>query len=430
MKFPDDHMLSAITHPGASWDVLAFIGSLNVGGCEKHLATVYPRLAAVGLKVGIVTFERGGPLEKELRAGGVDVMCSMRPPRTRILGRDLSRLLGYLWPITTVLDISRLLRSGRVGIAHFYLPGAYIFGGLGAVLAGHSNSIMSRRSLNDYQANHPILSRIERFLHRRMRLLAANARAVLAQLIAEGAPADRTFLLYSGVDLEPLTRVPDRAAARKIFDLTAEQLVIGIVANLIPYKGHADLVEALARVSSRVNRKWVLLVAGRDDGLGRVLKERAESLGISSSIRWLGSIKDVSTLWRAADIGVLASHEEGLPNSLLEAMAMGVPMITTNVGGVADIVTNGLDALVVPPRNPEAMAEALIAMIDSPQLRLRLGQAASARIHDVFSLQKCVDGYRLLYEAMLRQPKLSSADIARRFLPGPVNLSPTSATHA
>ena len=112
MKFPDDHILSAITHPGASWDVLAFIGSLNVGGCEKHLATVYPRLAAVGLKVGIVTFERGGPLEKELRAGGVDVMCSMRPPRTRILGRDLSRLLGYLWPITTVLDISRLLRSG------------------------------------------------------------------------------------------------------------------------------------------------------------------------------------------------------------------------------------------------------------------------------------------------------------------------------
>ena len=289
---------------------------------------------------------------------------------------------------------------------------------------------MSRRSLNDYQANHPILSRIERFLHRRMRLLAANARAVLAQLIAEGAPADRTIILYSGVDLEPLTRVPDRAAARKIFDLTTEQLVIGIVANLIPYKGHADLVEALARVSSRMNRKWLLLVAGRDDGLGRVLKERAESLGIASSIRWLGSIKDVSTLWRAADIGVLASHEEGLPNSLLEAMAIGVPMITTNVGGVADIVTNGLDALVVPPRNPEAMAEALIAMIKSPQLRLRLGQAASARIHDVFSLQKCIDGYRLLYESMLRQPKLSSADIARRFQPGSVNLSPTSAAHA
>jgi hypothetical protein len=67
MKLPDDHILNAITHPGAFWDVLAFIGSLNIGGCEKHLATVYPRLAAVGLKVGIVTFQRGGPLEKELR---------------------------------------------------------------------------------------------------------------------------------------------------------------------------------------------------------------------------------------------------------------------------------------------------------------------------------------------------------------------------
>ena len=430
MKFPDDHILSAIADPQACWDVLAFIGSLNVGGCEKHLATVYPRLAADGLKVGIVTFERGGPLEKELRAGGVDVMCSMRPPRTRILGRDLSRLLGYLWPVTTVLDISRLFRSGRVGIAHFYLPGAYIFGGLGALLAGHSNSIMSRRSLNDYQADHPISSKIERFLHRRMRLITGNAQPVVAQLIREGAPAERTLLLYSGVDLEPLTRVPDRAAARRRFGLTSEQLVIGIVANLIPYKGHADLVEALGTLSARVTQRWVLLVAGRDDGPGDALKEKARSLGIASNIHWLGSIDDVLTFWRAADIGVLASHQEGLPNSLLEGMAMGVPMVTTKVGGVTDIATNGVDALVVPPRNPEAMAQALFSLIESPQLRLRLSQAATARIHNVFSLQKCVDGYRLLYDSMLRQPALSSADIARRFHSGSVELSPLSAAHA
>jgi glycosyltransferase involved in cell wall biosynthesis len=426
MRLPSDHILRTLEDPGASWDVLAFIGSLNVGGCEKHLATVYPRLAAAGLKVGIVTFERGGPLEKELRVGGVDVMCSSRPPGTHIL----SRLLGYLWPVTTVLDISRLLRSGRVGVAHFYLPGAYIFGGLGALLAGHSNSIMSRRSLNDYQADHRILSRIERFLHRRMRLLLANAQPVLDQLIAEGAPPDRTLLLYSGVDLEPPTCVPDRAAARNRFGLKPDQLAIGIVANLIPYKGHADLVEALARLSSRTDQKWVLLVAGRDDGPGRALKERAEFQGIASNIRWLGSINDVPTLWRAADIGVLASHQEGLPNSLLEAMAMGVPTVTTNVGGVVDIVTNGVDALVVPPRNPEAIAEALLAMIESPELRLRLGGAATARVHGMFSLQRCVDAYQLLYESMLHRPRLSSTDIARRFQSGSVELSPLSAAHA
>ena len=127
---------------------------------------------------------------------------------------------------------------------------------------------------------------------------------------------------------------------------------------------------------------------------------------------------------------MLASHQEGLPNSLLEGMAMGVPMVTTKVGGVTDIATNGVDALVVPPRNPEAMAQALFSLIESPQLRLRLSQAATARIHNVFSLQKCVDGYRLLYDSMLRQPALSSADIARRFHSGSVELSPLSAAHA
>lgn len=414
-KLPADHVLTALTRSGASWDVLAFIGSLNVGGCERHLATVYPRLAAAGLKVGIVTFKRGGPLEEQVRSGGVDVMCLDRMSTGRIFGRDLSRITLRFTSATMIVDIARLLRSRRVGIAHFFLPGAYIFGGLGAVLARHSNSIMSRRSLNDYQASHPIATWLERFLHPKMRLLTANARLSVRQLLDEGAPPDRTLLLHNGVDLAKLTSALDRDAARRRFEIEPDTVAIAIVANLIPYKGHADLIEAIGKLSSQIEQKWVLFVAGRDDGPARALKERADSLGIASNIRWLGLISDVQALWRAVDIGVLASHEEGLPNSLLEGMAMGVPMVTTRVGGVSDIATDNLDALLVPARDPDAMAAALAKLVTDPQLRSRLGQNAALRIRQSFSLDACVNAYLRLYELMLCRPQLPSTDIVRQF---------------
>jgi glycosyltransferase involved in cell wall biosynthesis len=234
-------------------------------------------------------------------------------------------------------------------------------------------------------------------------------------LIAEGAPPERTLLLHSGVDLERFGRVPDRGVARKQFDLAPDVFVIAIVANLIPYKGHSDLIDALGRIASEIDKRWMLLVAGRDDGAGLVLKKHAQSLGIASNIRWLGLIDDVPVLWQAADIGVLASHQEGLPNSLLEAMALGVPMVATRVGGVTDIATDEEDALLVSPHAPQALATALLRLTNSPELRLRLGRAAKARVHNTFSLQACIDGYRHLYELMLRQPRLSGADITRHF---------------
>ena len=396
---------------------MAFIGSLNIGGCERHLATVYPRLAAAGLKVAIVTFQRGGPLEAELRAAGVDVFCLDRVWSGRFFGRGLRMLSVYTRLALIVSDICRSLRSGRVGVAHFFLPGAYVLGGIGSVLARHSNSIMSRRSLNNYQIGHPIAARIEYFLHRRMRVVTANAAPAAAQLIDEGAPPDRTFVLHNGVNLEHVDRAPDRDTGRKTFGLEPDELAIAIVANLIPYKGHADLIEALGRIRSQISRKWTLLIAGRDDGPGQALKQRAEQLGIASNIRWLGLIDNVPALWRAADIGVLASHQEGLPNSLLEAMSMGAPMVTTNVGGVADIVTDAVDALVVPPRDPEAMAAALLRLVESNDLRARVGVAASDRIRSAFSLDVCIENYLRLYRMMLQRPRLSGAVIARQFQP-------------
>jgi glycosyltransferase involved in cell wall biosynthesis len=408
MNIADDHPFSvAKRRKQKPWDVLAVIGSLNVGGCERHLATVYPRLKAAGFDVGILTFTRGGPLEQQVRASGVDVMCIDREPA------PVTRAERWKRRATTVFDFASTFRRAR--LVHFFLPGAYMIGGLMALAARQPNVVMSRRSLNDYQADHPIATRIERFLHPRMRILTANATASVSQLIEEGAPRDRTLLLQSGVDTSVFEAAPARHEMRKRLALKQDTLVLVIVANLIPYKGHADLVEALGDVASRIDRDWVLMVAGRDDGPRQALAKRADELNVGRHIRWLGPVADVPALLRACDIGILASHQEGSPNSLLEYMAAGLAVVSTKVGGVTDIATNNADALLVPPRDPVALGQAILKLMQDDRVRETLGSAAARRVRTAFSLQACIDAYTHLYDLMLKRPPLPAHEIAKRY---------------
>lgn len=408
---PDDHPLSvAVRRKRKPWDVLALIGSLNVGGCERHLATVYPRLKAKGYDVGIVTFVRGGPLEDELRASGVDVMCISRRETAPV-----TRMEHWTGHLATLLDLVRLFRPKNVRLVHFFLPAAYIIGGLTALTARQRNLAMSRRSLNNYQLGRPVAARLERVLHRRMRILTANASAAVAQLVEEGAPPERTLLLQNGVDTNLIDAAPAKHEVRERLSLTPSILVLVVLANLIPYKGHADLIEALGSIAGQVNPNWVLLVAGRDDGPGQALAERAEELGLSGHIRWLGQVSDVPALLGACDVAVLASHEEGSPNSLLECMAAGLAVVATEVGGVADIATNDADALLVPPRDPVALGRAIQRLLQDTSLRRRLASAAALRVREGFSIDACVTSYARLYDLMLEQPPLPAPEIARRY---------------
>src|SRR5205809_117116 len=144
MHRPDDHPYSvAKRRKQQPWDVLALIGSLSLGGCERHLATVYPRLKAEGYDVGILTFVRGGPLEQQVRASGVDVMC--------ISSREMppvSRAEHWTSHAAALFDFVRVFRRDNARLVHFFLPGAYIIGGLTALAARQPNVVMSRRSLN------------------------------------------------------------------------------------------------------------------------------------------------------------------------------------------------------------------------------------------------------------------------------------------
>jgi len=363
---------------------------LDRGGTERHLVRILPRLRQAGIDASLFVLERGGVLEPELTETGVTIegpgaaaMALQRVPRA-------------------LFSLERLLRRERPDIVHFFLTEPYLVGSMAAALAGNPLRIMSRRSLAHYQKRHPVLAYLERRLHPRTDALIANSSAVYAELAHEVDDRSKLALIHNGVELPPEADVAlARRIARRVFGFANDCVAMAIVANLIGYKGHIDLLAALARAKSRLPADWRLLVVGRDDGEGRALRRGAQERGIATNIVWTGERQDVAQFFAAADIILLASHEEGFSNSLIEAMAHGLPVIATAVGGNLDAVVPGETGLLVPPRAPTAMAEAIAALAGDAALRSRMGEAGRRRVEAEFSLDACVRLYVDLYRRLM-----------------------------
>lgn len=380
-------LLAPITAPPAPVSVLVVVRSLDVGGAERHLLAVIPALCDLGLRIEIAVLHPGGTLEADFAARGV--------PLHAIGRRD-----GI---VSSMRRLRRLYAERRPDVIHFFLPEAYLLGGIAALEMDGPALVMSRRSLNRYQTRHRFAALVERFLHKNMDALVGNSRAVLADLRAEGAPQARMHLIPNGVVVAPAKI--DRVSARTRLGMKDAPLILVIVANLIPYKGHRDLLAALAEAAGALPNGWRLLCVGRDDGIGADLRAEAERLGIATNTHWLGQRLDVPDLLAAADIAISASHEEGSPNAVIEAMAAGLPVISTAAGGAAELVVPGQTGLLVPPREPAALGAAIIDLAVHPARRVAMGQAGRELVVSRHGLAACVDAYAGLYRRLADQAR-------------------------
>lgn len=378
----DIRKADSCTSPGAKPRVLVVIGQLAIGGTERHLANILPRLREAGLDMRVFVFKPGGAMADYLESHGVPVIA------------HASHHTGWRGVLQVATVLMRTVRELRPDIVHFFLPAAYLIGTF-ATWPLRVKRIMSRRSLANYQARYPGVRLLERMCHRKADAVIANSQAVARQLETEGIPRRKLRVIYNGV--ADRSGAFNREHTRERMGLPPNMLVLVMIANLIPYKGHADFLEALALSRSRFPDKWVALLAGRDDGIGRDLQALAVRLGIESHLRWLGAVDDVGPFLAASDIGVLASHEEGFSNAILEGMAAGIPMVVTDVGGNAEAVINDVCGLVVPPRDPAALADALCVLAGSRSMRACLGRTAHERAAAGFSIELCVANYERLY---------------------------------
>ena len=381
------------------------IGSLDLGGAEWHLLQVLPALAKRGWSPRVLTLSpRRGILESDIEDAGVPVVKMSRGSNTAgVVSRV--RQLG-----SASANLYRELRANQAEITWFLLPEAYLIGATVGVVSRISGAmVMSRRSLNLYQIKYPGSRWLERKFHRRMSLVLANSLAVARELRdVESVPADRLRVIYNGIDCSSIDRAASREATRAALDISTDALVMIVVANLIPYKGHADLLQALSMAADRLPRDWVLLCAGSGDEYRRELERLGSELGLDSRIRWLGKRHDVPDLLRAADLALLPSHEEGFSNALLEAMAAGLPVIATDVGGNREAVCDGLTGIIVPPRAPARLADAITSLAGDRSTRVALGDRGRELVQERFSLSACVASYDRLFSALAEQQSLPS----------------------
>lgn len=365
--------------------VVLVIGQLQQGGAEGQLALLARGLAGAGFVPAVACLsEVAEPHASSLRRDGIEV--TLFPRRGR---RDVARVRG----------LASMLRETGAHLVHSFLVGANAYAYAASRLAGLRRLIVSSRTTM------PIPSRASRLVHswvfRSASKVIANAESVKEFTSAYyGVPAASIRVVRNGVDTAGARAAAgDRAAARAEMGVPAEAVLVGTVGRLSREKNldlFVDLAAALARESPST-RFAVVGDGPRRDALARSIR----TAGLTERVALPGARSDVQRLLAAMDVFVLTSDTEGLPNAVLEAMAAGLPVVATRVGGVGELVADGLSGHLVPPGQIVPLLTAVRALVADPGLRARQGSAGLGRIASDFGVARMIEATAGVYEEVL-----------------------------
>ena len=361
--------------------IFHLVGSLEVGGTEKGILLTVPRLSRDRFLSVVCSITARMPLQSELESQGI---------RTYTLGID-SR-----WDIRLVGRLLKLLRKERPDVLHSYLFHANMVSRVVGRLARVPIILNSERSVNQDGGFRMFVN------HRTHRLATAvetNSEAGKSYVLRRlGADPSKVFLVHQGVDtLNSVSQ--DASGVRRALGLDPEALVVGFVGRLHPVKGLSYCVRAFSTVVRELPEARLVLVG---DGPERAQLERlCDVEGVFDRVLFLGQRPDVAQIMSAMDVLVLPSLAEGLSRVVLEAMAMGKPVVATRVGGQSEAVVDGATGLLVLPAEPGALAQALLKVLSDRTVARQMGAEGRARVESWFSVDHAVSRYEQLYPSLL-----------------------------
>lgn len=393
--------------------IVYLIGSMRRGGAEGQVVRLLRHFRNDEYESSLYLLSAVGDHLEELRSMGVTV-------RDFDFERKHSPLAPFtaLRVLATISDIQRALERDRPDILHGFLYWANIFGALAGRRAGTPAILTSRRSLGVFKDGRPLRQWIENWSNRKTDLVTVNSVAVREDALRrERLDPARVRLIYNGVERAPVVSAEEVARFKRKYcleELTREGgHVIVCVANLIHYKGHLTLLDAMRRVV-REHPKCHLLLVGRDGGMKSAIQDRMMKGGLGAHVSLLGAHGDLDVVYAAADAVVLPSEQEGFSNVILEAMAAGRAIVATRVGGIPEAIEDGRDGLLVPSGDPDALAGALLRVVKDDALRARLGEAARHRAETEFSMETMFGKYEALYREAMEAGRGESTDGAAR----------------
>jgi glycosyltransferase involved in cell wall biosynthesis len=307
------------------------------------------------------------------------------------------------WAIPLIIPrLYRLLARQRYDVVHCHLFGANLLGNSLAALC-RVPVRLTHDQTNDVLRHRSFLHRqLDMFANRRTHHIVAVSSSIRAFLCQEeGIPADKVSVIYNAVDLErftPKANGAEREQWRRTWGLPAEALVVGGIGRLHYQKNFPLFLEVAAAVSARIPEA-VFVIAGEGPDLA-ALEELSRKLGLATRVRFLGFIKEMAELYQNLDLLLLTSHFEGTPLTVLEALAMGVPVVASEVDGVAEVLEDGRDACLVPPGRRDLFVEEVCRVLQDRALRQRLsrtGQETVRRHHSAEAMVRQVEDLYLHY---------------------------------
>jgi glycosyltransferase involved in cell wall biosynthesis len=367
--------------------VAIFLTSFHPGGTERQMIELVERLDRRRFDVHVACFHDEGAWRARVHASAPVTPFTIR---------------GFARPATMAraAAFAAWCRARRIAIVQTCDLYANTFALPAAALGGVPVRLGSRRELKPDKSSTQIA--LQRQAYRFAQRVVANSPAAAEQLAREGVPRRRIDVIANGVDVDRFPAATPRPAVRSIVT----------IANLRQEKAHEVLIDAAGRlIAQHADLRFVIV----GDGPRRAeLESLVTARGLQQHVVFTGHREDVPALLAEADLFVLPSRSEAFPNAAIEAMAAGVPVVATAVGGLLDLIDANRTGVLVPPDDPSSLANAIAALVSAPDRAAALGAAARDAVARAYSFDRMVDAFESLYVTQLeaRLPRARSLGAA------------------
>jgi glycosyltransferase involved in cell wall biosynthesis len=341
-------------------------------GGQRQSFLLVRELRKMGYRVEFVV-QPGSPLELKAVEAGLPVL----PLRMRC---ELD--------LPAVFRLAGQMKKRDCRLAHFHEAHGLAVGAAAARRAGVPLQFISRR------VDFPLKSRSK--YTREIDAVIAISEGVRAVLLDSGVPDSLITVIPSGIDFTPFEPAGPRDFLRREFGFAPDEFLVGIVAALEDHKGHTYLIEASKIVRDQAPKVRFIVVG--TGSLRMMLDQQAKDLGVEDIVFFLGFRDDVPRILASLDLFVLSSHHEGMGSSLLDAMASRLPVVATRAGGIPEVVEDRETGLLVPPRDPAALAQAILELYRDRELGGRLAGRGLEVVHRKYSAEAMAGKIAGLYE--------------------------------
>jgi len=370
--------------------VVEVLATGTSGGAQEHVLGLVSRMDHARFDVSVVSLSPGSAARKLERAG-FEVLVIDEHDDAIATGA----LAAHLVDVRPDVIHNHMYRAELVGTR-----AAIALGEVGhrrpyIVSTVHSSRVRSEEDREMLRVLTPAMDQ-----------LIAVSKMIEDKLVAEGRTTAPITRIYNGVDLSRYERVEACCTLPDEYGMEPGSQIVGVVARLEPEKGHPTLLEAWPPVLRAVPDAYLLIVG--EGSRREALEAQTRDLRIAHRVVFTGRRDDVPSVTAALDVAVLPSYREAQGLSILEALALSRPVVASNVGGIPEMITDGVNGILVPPHDPDALAAAIIRLLRDHPFADTLGRAGHDMVHDRFCIDLMVESVQAIYEEGARSVRPST----------------------